>query len=454
VPVLRNKLRIFMSRSFKSALAAILLLGLAEPCSATLDEVAKALESGEPGSAIAQLQAMPDGERESYRGRLLYAGALAAQGKREEAAGLYRTLIKEAPELPEPYNNLAVLYAADGHLDKALQLLERAMKTSASYATVRDNLGRVYLEMSLNSYAKALQVDEREKPPALQVLYALNGRASRPTDSLKLAQAETAELGQAHSGIEQNAPMPSEGLGKAALEQAAPVALAVAEAKPVAPAVAEAEPAAPAVAEAKPAAPAVAEAKPAAPAVAEAKPAAPAVAEAKPAAPAVAGAKPAAPAVAETKPAETASRDTGPGDAEPVQARLESSGTSTDKLAAAQGRDPGPVLNAVQHWADAWQGQDVEGYLASYAQGFTPSHGLSREQWQAQRRQRLSKPGHIEVELEGLSVVFLAAGGARVRFLQRYRSDRYRDKTRKSLHLVDEAGTWKILSEKTLEVIR
>jgi len=83
-----------MSSSFKAVLAGALLLGLAGPVGATLDEVAQALAVGEHTRAIALLQALPATERDSYRGRLLSAETLVAQEKREEAAGLYRGLIE------------------------------------------------------------------------------------------------------------------------------------------------------------------------------------------------------------------------------------------------------------------------------------------------------------------------------------------------------------------------
>jgi len=48
-----------------------------------------------------------------------------------------------APELPEPYNNLAVLYAARGDHDGARDALLRAISTHPSYATAHENLGDI-----------------------------------------------------------------------------------------------------------------------------------------------------------------------------------------------------------------------------------------------------------------------------------------------------------------------
>ena len=46
--------------------------------------------------------------------RLLNSQVLAGQGKRQEAIDVLQALIQEFPELPEPYNNLGVLLAAQG----------------------------------------------------------------------------------------------------------------------------------------------------------------------------------------------------------------------------------------------------------------------------------------------------------------------------------------------------
>ena len=42
-------------------------------------------------------------------------------------APYFEQLTEDFPELPEPYNNLAVLYAADGQLDRARAALELAL---------------------------------------------------------------------------------------------------------------------------------------------------------------------------------------------------------------------------------------------------------------------------------------------------------------------------------------
>lgn len=80
-------------------------------------------------------------------------------GKPAEAIATYTGLIEDYPELPEPYNNVAVLYAGQGQFDKARAALEMATRTSRSYAVAHENLGDVYARLASQSYSLALQLD-------------------------------------------------------------------------------------------------------------------------------------------------------------------------------------------------------------------------------------------------------------------------------------------------------
>lgn len=80
-------------------------------------------------------------------------------GKLPEAIATFTKLTEEYPELPEPYNNLAVLYAGQGLYDKARTALEMAIRTNPSYATAHENLGDIYARLASQAYNKALQLD-------------------------------------------------------------------------------------------------------------------------------------------------------------------------------------------------------------------------------------------------------------------------------------------------------
>src|SRR5829696_3989677 len=93
------------------------------------------------------------------RGRFLKGLILTEQNKPNEAIKVFTDLSQDFPELPEPYNNLAVLYASQGAYDKARNSLEMAIRTHPSYATAHENLGDIYAKMASQAYDKALQLD-------------------------------------------------------------------------------------------------------------------------------------------------------------------------------------------------------------------------------------------------------------------------------------------------------
>ncbi len=98
-------------------------------------------------------------------------------------------------------------------------------------------------------------------------------------------------------------------------------------------------------------------------------------------------------------------------------------------------------------WAAAWSAQDLLGYLGAYSEEFRPADGEPRAEWSRRRQVRLVLPEEIRVEISGLEVELVGEGRARARFLQSYRSPEYADRVRKTLELVDERGTWRIVAE-------
>ena len=80
--------------------------------------------------------------------RFLKGLILTEQGKTNDAITMFVRLSEDYPELPEPYNNLAVLYASQGQFEKARAALEMAIRTHPSYATAHENLGDVYAKLA------------------------------------------------------------------------------------------------------------------------------------------------------------------------------------------------------------------------------------------------------------------------------------------------------------------
>ena len=89
--------------------------------------------------------------------------ALAEQGETEQAKEVFLALTDDYPDLPEPHNNLAVLYAADGDYARARSALMHAISSHPSYATAHENLGDIYARMAGIAYGKALEIDSENQ---------------------------------------------------------------------------------------------------------------------------------------------------------------------------------------------------------------------------------------------------------------------------------------------------
>src|SRR5688500_9615772 len=115
-----------------------------------------------PLALCALLAAMPAcaDEPRDAQARFLKAVILTEQGKSGEAIEIFSKLTQDFPELPEPFNNLAVIYAAQGQYEKARAALEQSIRTHPSYATAYENLGDVYAKLASQAYDKALQLDK------------------------------------------------------------------------------------------------------------------------------------------------------------------------------------------------------------------------------------------------------------------------------------------------------
>ena len=113
------------------------------------------------GEALAKADAYLAGKPRDPQMRFIKGVIHNDMGQSAEAMAIFRQLNQDYPELPEPYNNLAVLYAGLGDLDKARIALEMAIRTNPSYAAAHENLGDVLLQLASQSYAKALQHEPR-----------------------------------------------------------------------------------------------------------------------------------------------------------------------------------------------------------------------------------------------------------------------------------------------------
>ncbi|MDB5884510.1 MAG: repeat-containing protein [Polaromonas sp.] len=108
--------------------------------------------------------------------------------KTAEAMESFAQLNRDYPELPEPYNNLAVLYAGLGQFDKARESLTMALRLNPRYATAHENLGDVYARLASQSYSRALQLNAGNAalPPKLALVNQLLLPAAQPAAPARL----------------------------------------------------------------------------------------------------------------------------------------------------------------------------------------------------------------------------------------------------------------------------
>jgi len=104
------------------------------------------------------------------------------------------------------------------------------------------------------------------------------------------------------------------------------------------------------------------------------------------------------------------------------------------------------IEQALLAWAKAWSSQNVNQYIAAYTPDYAPA-GSERAAWEAQRRERLTKPARIKVEVDEFDIE-IKDNKARASFRQRYESDRHRDLNRKTLGLELRNGAWLISEER------
>ena len=356
------------------------------------------MRAGQSSEALAKVDAFLAKNPRDMQMRFIKGVVLTEQGKTTEAITIFTKLTEDHPDLPEPYNNLAVLFAASGQYDKARAALDMAIRTNPSYATAYENLGDVHAKLASQAYDKALQLDSGNvnAKSKLTLLRTLGGSNTK----------DVAAKPGATKGAVTPAPVPA----------AAPAPVVVARVDPPKP-----EP----KVEAKPVA--KVEAKPEPKPVARVEPKPEVKPEPKP----------------EPKPITVAKVESKP-EAKPV-AKPE---PKVEAKPAAGAGENNEVLAVVNDWADSWSAQDVKRYLGHYGNDFETPKGISRKAWADERTARIAGKGRINVRVDAPQVS-VNGNVATVKFRQVYASDRLQADSRKTLVLNKQGGKWQIKQERT-----
>jgi Flp pilus assembly protein TadD len=128
-----------------------------------LHEARDLLDRKQYAEAIARLDSLTAERPREPQARFMKGIALSDQGRNDEAIAVFRAVLADFPELPEPRNNLAVLYAQKGEYALARDELERAVQTAPDYAVAHENLGDVYARLAQVEYEKTVALDKRNR---------------------------------------------------------------------------------------------------------------------------------------------------------------------------------------------------------------------------------------------------------------------------------------------------
>jgi tetratricopeptide (TPR) repeat protein len=163
--------------------SALLLCAGAAAHADEIGDASELFKQGQRSQALEKVNKYLAANPKDAQARFLKGLILTEQGKTADAMKIFSDLTVDYPDLPEPYNNLAVLYASQGKYDKAKQLLEKAISTHPSYATAHENLGDIYAKMASQAYDRALQLDNKNtatqtKLAMIQNLFAADARNS------------------------------------------------------------------------------------------------------------------------------------------------------------------------------------------------------------------------------------------------------------------------------------
>ena len=310
-----------------------------------LKDISQMAENGQQAAALDRINTYLAANPKDAQAMFMKGIILAESGKRDDAIKSFTELTEKYPNLPEPYNNLAVLYADAGQYDKAKNALETAIKTHPSYATAHENLGDIYARMASEAYDKALQLD------------GSNARAQSKLSMIKDLFGNKTNVA-------------------AKTNTATKVADNSKTTKPAA---------------------------------------------------AATGTMPIRAADKKMEPAKPAEMDKAPVDANADEEKN--------------------INNAVNNWAKAWSSKDLDNYFASYADSFKPAKGESHKAWEQTRRERISKPASINVEIANPKVVLDGSDSAKVIFKQSYRAGGSAIRTSKTLMMKKIGGAWLIDQE-------
>ena len=106
-------------------------------------------------------------------------------GQLNSAEKTFLAISQNNPDLPEPYNNLAAIYALKGDFDRARKHLLKAIESHESYATAYSNLTAIYAQLASVAYSEALNM--ATQPASKMNLSMIDHLYSKEAENIAIA---------------------------------------------------------------------------------------------------------------------------------------------------------------------------------------------------------------------------------------------------------------------------
>ncbi len=185
----------------RSAITLSLVLAAVAVHADELQDITRMMRQGQLPQALERVDKLLASKPRDAQTRFLKGLVLTEMNRPSEAIQVFTKLSEDYPELPEPYNNLAVLYASQGQYERARVALESSIRTHPSYATAHENLGDIYAKLASQAYDKALQLDSSNTGAKTKLAMigeligggARTGRSPVRTEPVKPAEAAVAK---------------------------------------------------------------------------------------------------------------------------------------------------------------------------------------------------------------------------------------------------------------------
>jgi Flp pilus assembly protein TadD len=135
-----------------------------------LKETRELIARKDYAAAATRIDALLAQRPREAQARFLKGVVQTARDETDAAIATFRALTEDYPELPEPYNNLAVLYAQKGDYNGARVALETALAAAPDFAVAHENLGDIYARLAAANYDRAAALDRSNKTAPAKLL--------------------------------------------------------------------------------------------------------------------------------------------------------------------------------------------------------------------------------------------------------------------------------------------